>query len=106
MSGGWQNSDRKSRLPSNWATIRRKVLARDPICKLCGVRSPRTATTSKPRPTPTPKTGSKAPAPNATARRAAVRATTRSAPTRGPDGSGPKSRTPASGKAVNPCLAT
>ncbi len=38
MSGGWQGSDRKSRLPSNWATIRRKVLDRDPICKLCGVR--------------------------------------------------------------------
>ena len=38
MSGGWKNSDRKSRLPSNWPTIRRKVLERDPICKLCGVR--------------------------------------------------------------------
>ena len=38
MSGGWEGSDRKSRLPSNWATIRRKVLDRDPICKLCGVR--------------------------------------------------------------------
>jgi len=38
VSGGWEGSDRKSRLPSNWATIRRKVLDRDPICKLCGVR--------------------------------------------------------------------
>jgi len=38
VSGGWKNSDRKSRLPSNWPTIRRKVLERDPICKLCGVR--------------------------------------------------------------------
>lgn len=38
MSGGWKGSDRKSRLPSNWTTIRRKVLDRDPICKICGVR--------------------------------------------------------------------
>lgn len=38
MSGGWTSSDRKSRLPSNWRAIRAKVLARDPICKICGVR--------------------------------------------------------------------
>jgi 5-methylcytosine-specific restriction protein A len=38
VSGGWQGSDRKSRLPSNWPTIRAKVLARDPLCKICGVR--------------------------------------------------------------------
>lgn len=38
MAGGWQSSDRKSRLPSNWSKIRAKVLARDPICKICGVR--------------------------------------------------------------------
>lgn len=38
MSGGWQGSDRKARLPSNWRQIRARVLARDPICKLCGVR--------------------------------------------------------------------
>lgn len=39
MPGGWQGSDRKSRLPSNWQTIRAKVLARDPICKICNVRA-------------------------------------------------------------------
>lgn len=38
MSGSWQGSDRKGRLPSNWRTIRAKVLARDPVCKICGVR--------------------------------------------------------------------
>lgn len=38
MSGGWQGSDRKARLPSNWRQIRARVLARDPICKICGVR--------------------------------------------------------------------
>jgi len=39
MSGGWQGSDRKARLPSNWDTvIRPGILARDPICVLCGVR--------------------------------------------------------------------
>jgi 5-methylcytosine-specific restriction endonuclease McrA len=38
MSGGWQGSGRKARLPSNWRTIRAKVLARDPICKICDVR--------------------------------------------------------------------
>lgn len=38
MSGGWENSDRKSRLPSNWARLRAETLARDPICVLCGVR--------------------------------------------------------------------
>jgi len=38
VSGGWQGSNRKSRLPSNWATIRRKVLDRDPVCKICNVR--------------------------------------------------------------------
>lgn len=38
MAGGWQGSDRKARLPSNWQKIRAKVLARDPICKICGIR--------------------------------------------------------------------
>ena len=41
MSGGWQGSDRKARLPSGWAKIRAGILARDPICKLCGVRPSR-----------------------------------------------------------------
>jgi 5-methylcytosine-specific restriction protein A len=38
MAGGWQGSDRKARLPSHWQKIRAKVLARDPTCKICGVR--------------------------------------------------------------------
>jgi 5-methylcytosine-specific restriction enzyme A len=38
VSGGWASSDRKARLPSNWRTIRAKVLARDPVCRICGVR--------------------------------------------------------------------
>ncbi len=38
MAGGWKNSDRKSRLPSNWARLRAETLARDPICVLCRVR--------------------------------------------------------------------
>lgn len=38
MSGGWRGSDRKSRLPSNWAQIRARILTRDPVCKICGVR--------------------------------------------------------------------
>ncbi|MFJ4637599.1 HNH endonuclease [Streptomyces hygroscopicus] len=38
MSGGWQGSDRRQRLPSGWRKIRAQVLARDPICVLCGVR--------------------------------------------------------------------
>ncbi|QES25819.1 endonuclease [Streptomyces venezuelae] len=38
MSGGWQGSDRKARLPSNWSTIRAKVLARDVVCQICRVR--------------------------------------------------------------------
>lgn len=38
MSGGWKDSDRKSRLPSGWSKIRARILARDPVCKICGVR--------------------------------------------------------------------
>ncbi|CUW31775.1 HNH endonuclease [Streptomyces sp. SID7810] len=38
MSGGWQGSDRKARLPSNWQKIRARILARDVTCVLCGVR--------------------------------------------------------------------
>ncbi|MCX5598442.1 HNH endonuclease [Streptomyces phaeochromogenes] len=38
MAGGWKGSDRKSRLPSGWSKIRARILARDPICKICGVR--------------------------------------------------------------------
>lgn len=38
MSGGWKGSNRKSRLPRGWDRIRAEILARDPICVLCGVR--------------------------------------------------------------------
>lgn len=38
MSGGWQGSDRVKRLPPGWKKIRARVLARDPICRICGVR--------------------------------------------------------------------
>lgn len=38
MAGGWEKSDRKSRLPSNWARLRAETLAKHPICVLCGVR--------------------------------------------------------------------
>lgn len=41
MSGGWKGSDRKARLPSGWSKIRAQILARDPICKICGVRPSR-----------------------------------------------------------------
>lgn len=38
MSGGWQGSNRKSRLPSGWSKIRARILERDPVCKICNVR--------------------------------------------------------------------
>lgn len=38
MSGRWQGSDRLKRLPPGWKKIRARILARDPVCKLCGVR--------------------------------------------------------------------
>lgn len=38
MSGGWRGSDRRARLPRNWAAIRAEVLARDVTCVLCSVR--------------------------------------------------------------------
>jgi 5-methylcytosine-specific restriction endonuclease McrA len=38
VSGGWSNSQRRERLPSGWAKIRARILARDPICKICSVR--------------------------------------------------------------------
>ncbi|MBQ1166713.1 HNH endonuclease, partial [Streptomyces sp. A73] len=34
----WAGSDRVRRLPSGWKKIRARVLERDPICELCGVR--------------------------------------------------------------------
>lgn len=41
MAGGWQNSDRKSRLPSGWDKIRARILERDKTCVLCGIRPSR-----------------------------------------------------------------
>jgi 5-methylcytosine-specific restriction endonuclease McrA len=38
MSGGWQGSDRVKRLPPGWRKIRARILARDPICRICNVR--------------------------------------------------------------------
>lgn len=38
MSGGWEGSDRAKRLPPGWRKIRARILERDPICKICGVR--------------------------------------------------------------------
>lgn len=38
QSNKWQGSARRDRLPANWSTIRKRVLARDPICKICGIR--------------------------------------------------------------------
>jgi 5-methylcytosine-specific restriction endonuclease McrA len=38
MSGGWRDSQRRERLPSNWRRIRAEIIARDPICTLCETR--------------------------------------------------------------------
>jgi 5-methylcytosine-specific restriction endonuclease McrA len=38
MPGGWRGSDRRARLPGNWAKIRAAILARDSTCKICDVR--------------------------------------------------------------------
>lgn len=38
MSGGWKGSGRVKRLPPGWRKIRARILTRDPICKICGVR--------------------------------------------------------------------
>lgn len=38
MGGGWVGSDRKGRLPGNWARLRAETLLRNPICVLCRVR--------------------------------------------------------------------
>jgi 5-methylcytosine-specific restriction protein A len=31
----WQGSTRRARLPRGWETIRRRILLRDPICRVC-----------------------------------------------------------------------
>lgn len=38
MAHNWNTSPRKSRLPSNWRTIRKRILARDVVCQICHVR--------------------------------------------------------------------
>lgn len=38
MAHNWGTSKRASRLPANWARLRRQVLERDVICVLCRVR--------------------------------------------------------------------
>lgn len=38
MAHNWGTSQRKSRLPSNWRSLRKQVLERDPTCRICGVR--------------------------------------------------------------------
>lgn len=35
---GWQGSTRRARLPSNWRTIRKRILTRDPTCRICHQR--------------------------------------------------------------------
>lgn len=36
----WETSNRKSRLPSNWFSLRKRVLARDSHkCRLCGAKA-------------------------------------------------------------------
>ncbi|WP_275559611.1 HNH endonuclease signature motif containing protein [Streptomyces sp. 5-6(2022)] len=39
MAHNWNTSRRASRLPKNWKRIRAEVLARDPVCRICGVRA-------------------------------------------------------------------
>lgn len=41
MSGGWRGSGRVKRLPPGWKKIRARILERDPVCKICGVRPSR-----------------------------------------------------------------
>lgn len=38
MAHNWDTSRRASRLPQNWRALRKQVLERDPVCKICGVR--------------------------------------------------------------------
>ncbi|MEU2514322.1 HNH endonuclease signature motif containing protein [Streptomyces syringium] len=34
----WHTSNRAARLPGNWSVIRARILARDPLCRICAVR--------------------------------------------------------------------
>lgn len=38
MAHNWGTSQRRSRLPKNWRKLRAQVLARDPVCRICGIR--------------------------------------------------------------------
>lgn len=38
MANNWHTSTRVKRLPGNWGTIRKRILARDSTCMICGVR--------------------------------------------------------------------
>lgn len=37
VSGRWAGSNRRSRLPVNWPSIRADVLDEEPFCRLCGI---------------------------------------------------------------------
>jgi len=39
MAHNWNTSDRVKRLPGNWGTIRKRILARDSTCMICGIRA-------------------------------------------------------------------
>lgn len=39
MAHNWNTSDRVRRLPGNWGTIRKQILARDSVCRICLVRA-------------------------------------------------------------------
>jgi 5-methylcytosine-specific restriction endonuclease McrA len=34
----WATSTRRQRLPADWPARRARILTRDPVCRLCGVR--------------------------------------------------------------------
>jgi len=38
MAHNWNTSDRVKRLPGNWGTIRKQILARDSTCQICHIR--------------------------------------------------------------------
>lgn len=38
MAHNWNTSPRVKRLPGNWGTIRKRILARDSTCMICHVR--------------------------------------------------------------------
>jgi 5-methylcytosine-specific restriction endonuclease McrA len=38
MAHNWNTSDRVKRLPGNWGSVRKRILARDSTCMICGIR--------------------------------------------------------------------